>query len=151
MQSWLDALRSVLDVKAIIQWGGILGITVIVFVETGLFFGFFLPGDSLLVTAGILAGAGVLDIRWLILAAALSAVALTTTAADEGNSVTTSQPPYKPSRQIDESDSIKTAREPYKPGRQADDSEQPVGSAKPPYKPGRELDEDSSAGRDSKK
>jgi len=74
MQSWLDALRSVLDVKAIIQWGGILGITVIVFVETGLFFGFFLPGDSLLVTAGILAGAGVLDIRWLILAAALSAV-----------------------------------------------------------------------------
>jgi len=75
MQSWIDLLQSVLDVKAIIQWGGVLGITAIVFVETGLFFGFFLPGDSLLVTAGILAAAGVLDIRWLILGAAVAAIA----------------------------------------------------------------------------
>jgi membrane-associated protein len=74
MQSWLDLVRSVLDVKAIIQWGGIVGITGIVFVETGLFFGFFLPGDSLLVTAGILAGAGLLDIRLLVLCAAAAAV-----------------------------------------------------------------------------
>src|SRR5262245_65104642 len=74
MQSWIDLLQSVLDVKAIIQWGGILGITAIIYVETGLFFGFFLPGDSLLVTAGILAAAGVLDIRWLVLGAILAAV-----------------------------------------------------------------------------
>jgi len=85
------------------------------------------------------------------MAAALSAVALTTSAADEGNSVKSSQPPYKPGRQIDENDSVKTAREPYKPGRQADDSEQDVRSAKSPYKPGRALDQDSAAGRDSKK
>ena len=71
----MDLLRQLLDVRAIIQWGGILGITAIVFVETGLFFGFFLPGDSLLVTAGILAAAGILDIRWLILFAAAAAVA----------------------------------------------------------------------------
>ena len=38
------------------------------------------------------------------MAAGLSAVALTTSAADEGNSVKTSQPPYKPGREIDESD-----------------------------------------------
>jgi membrane-associated protein len=75
MESWIELVRSVLDVKAIIQWGGVLGITAIVFVETGLFFGFFLPGDSLLVTAGILAAAGLLDIRWLILSAALAAIA----------------------------------------------------------------------------
>jgi len=71
----MDLLRELLDVRAIIQWGGILGITAIVFVETGLFFGFFLPGDSLLVTAGILAAAGILDIRWLILFAAAAAIA----------------------------------------------------------------------------
>jgi membrane-associated protein len=63
-----------MDVRAIIQWGGVLGITTIVFVETGLFFGFFLPGDSLLVTAGILAAAGVLEIRWLILFATIAAI-----------------------------------------------------------------------------
>lgn len=71
---WVEWFQSVLDVRAIVQWGGILGITAIVFVETGLFFGFFLPGDSLLVTAGILASAGVLDLRWLILGAAVAAV-----------------------------------------------------------------------------
>ena len=62
----MELLQNLLDVRALIQWGGILGITAIVFVETGLFFGFFLPGDSLLVTAGILAAAGILDIKWLI-------------------------------------------------------------------------------------
>jgi membrane-associated protein len=36
-------------------------------VETGLFVGFFLPGDSLLVTAGIFAGQNVLPLRWLLL------------------------------------------------------------------------------------
>jgi membrane-associated protein len=70
----MEWLRGILDVRAIIQWGGIAGITSIVFVETGLFVGFFLPGDSLLVTAGILAAAGVLDIRLLIICAAAAAV-----------------------------------------------------------------------------
>jgi membrane-associated protein len=70
----MDVLRELLDVRALIQWGGIIGITAIVFVETGLFFGFFLPGDSLLVTAGILAGAGQLDLRLLILFATAAAI-----------------------------------------------------------------------------
>ncbi len=74
MQNWTEMFRELLDVRGIIQWGGIVGITGIVFVETGLFFGFFLPGDSLLVTAGILAAAGVLDLRWLILFAAIAAI-----------------------------------------------------------------------------
>ena len=70
----MEQLQALLDVRAIIQWGGIAGITAIVFVETGLFFGFFLPGDSLLVTAGILAAAGLLDIRWLIVSACVAAI-----------------------------------------------------------------------------
>ena len=74
LENLIETLRSLLDVRAIIQWGGIAGITAIVFVETGLFFGFFLPGDSLLVTAGILAAAGILDIRWLVISACAAAM-----------------------------------------------------------------------------
>ncbi|HEV2138004.1 MAG TPA: VTT domain-containing protein, partial [Nitrososphaerales archaeon] len=59
-------IPSFLDPAALIQWGGVVGIAAIVFVETGLFFGFFLPGDSLLITAGILASTGYIDIRLLI-------------------------------------------------------------------------------------
>jgi len=52
----------VYDLPALIQWAGYAGLAFIVFAETGLFFGFFLPGDSLLVTAGLFAAAGHLDI-----------------------------------------------------------------------------------------
>jgi membrane-associated protein len=43
------------DLPALVQWAGYFGLTTIIFVETGLLVGFFLPGDSLLVTAGLLA------------------------------------------------------------------------------------------------
>ena len=49
---FFDRLR---DLPALIQWAGYVGLTAIIFTETGLFFGFFLPGDSLLVTAGLIA------------------------------------------------------------------------------------------------
>jgi membrane-associated protein len=62
----LVSIPSILDPTSLIQWGGVLGIALIIFVETGLFFGFFLPGDSLLITAGILASTGYLDLRLLI-------------------------------------------------------------------------------------
>jgi membrane-associated protein len=42
------------DLPALVQWAGYVGLTLIIFVETGLLLGFFLPGDSLLVTAGLL-------------------------------------------------------------------------------------------------
>src|SRR3989338_6120823 len=42
-------------------WAGYAGITMIVFCETGLLAGFFLPGDSLLVTAGLVASQGGLN------------------------------------------------------------------------------------------
>ncbi|MFH0971995.1 MAG: VTT domain-containing protein [Candidatus Micrarchaeota archaeon] len=59
-------LNQIYDVKAIIQWGGYAALVFIVFAETGLMIGFFLPGDSLLVTAGLFAATGVLDI-WTLL------------------------------------------------------------------------------------
>ncbi len=50
----------------LIRWGGYLVLVVIVFAETGLLVGFFLPGDSLLVTAGLLSAVdGVLNI-WVL-------------------------------------------------------------------------------------
>ena len=51
--------------ETLIQWGGYVLLVVIVFTETGLLVGFFLPGDSLLITAGLLAGMGTLNIWWL--------------------------------------------------------------------------------------
>jgi membrane-associated protein len=62
----LASIQSYLDPRFLIQLGGVAGVAVIIFVETGLFFGFFLPGDSLLITAGILASTGYLDLRLLI-------------------------------------------------------------------------------------
>jgi membrane-associated protein len=49
----------------LVRWGGYVALTAIVFTETGLLIGFFLPGDSLLITAGLVAAAGGLDI-WVL-------------------------------------------------------------------------------------
>ena len=49
----------------LIRWGGYAVLVAIVFAETGLLVGFFLPGDSLLITAGLVAGTGGLNIWWL--------------------------------------------------------------------------------------
>lgn len=55
MDSILEFFHRLRDVKALVAWGGYVGLTTIIFAETGLLIGFFLPGDSLLVTAGLLA------------------------------------------------------------------------------------------------
>jgi len=54
------------DLVKLIESVGYVGIAAIVFAESGLFFGFFLPGDSLLLTTGLLASRGVLNIFVLI-------------------------------------------------------------------------------------
>jgi membrane-associated protein len=66
MDTLLDWLHKLRDVRGIIAWGGYVGLTAIIFAETGLLVGFFLPGDSLLVTAGLLAATtGVFNV-WLL-------------------------------------------------------------------------------------
>lgn len=74
MNSIVQFLRSLYTSEGlthIIQWVGPTTFCAIVsgilFAETGLFVGFFLPGDSLLVTAGIFAGQNVVPLRWLLL------------------------------------------------------------------------------------
>lgn len=49
----------------LVRWGGYVVLAAIVFTETGLLIGFFLPGDSLLITAGLVAATGQLNIWWL--------------------------------------------------------------------------------------
>jgi len=76
MIEWVgNLLHQIYDVEGLIQWGGLLMLVAIVFAETGLMVGFFLPGDSLLVTAGIFAAAGHLDIVALLLWVTVAAVA----------------------------------------------------------------------------
>ncbi len=58
----------------IIQTLGLLGVWLIIFAESGLFFGFFFPGDSLLFTAGFLASQGYLNIWWLVGGAIVAAI-----------------------------------------------------------------------------
>ena len=72
LRQWLVRLY---DVKGLIEWGGPLLVCVIVFVETGMFVGFFLPGDSLLVTAGVFAGAGHTTLSALLIFVTLCAIA----------------------------------------------------------------------------
>ena len=63
------------NVKGLIEWGGTLLVCVIVFIETGFFVGFFLPGDSLLVTAGVFAATGQIRLAELLLLVPLCAIA----------------------------------------------------------------------------
>jgi len=58
----------------LIRWGGYVVLFAIVFTETGLLIGFFLPGDSLLITAGVVAAAGGLNIWWLNLVLCIAAI-----------------------------------------------------------------------------
>lgn len=81
MDSILHFLRSLYTsegLKHLIELIGPLKFCAIVsgilFVETGLFVGFFLPGDSLLVTAGIFAGQSFVPIKWLLLPGILCAI-----------------------------------------------------------------------------
>jgi membrane-associated protein len=75
MEAVTEFLSKLYQFDELIRWGGYTALIGIVFAETGLLAGFFLPGDSLLVTAGLLAStAGILDIR--ILLPALTAAAI---------------------------------------------------------------------------
>ena len=66
--------HTVYNVPELIRLVGFPGLMLIIFSETGLMVGFFLPGDSLLVTAGVFAAGGFLDIAWLAPVLVVSAV-----------------------------------------------------------------------------
>ncbi len=70
-------LHSIYDVEGLIRSAGPnvpYVVCAIVFIETGFFVGFFLPGDSLLVTAGVFSATGVVPLKWLLLPVMLCAI-----------------------------------------------------------------------------
>jgi membrane-associated protein len=78
----IDLLRSLTDPEKLIQllstvltgWLGYLVLFLIVFAESGLLVGFFLPGDSLLFTVGVVAGAGKLNVAGMIIMLAIASM-----------------------------------------------------------------------------
>jgi membrane-associated protein len=73
--AWVESFfQTVYNVPELIRIAGLLGLIVIVFAETGLMIGFFLPGDSLLITAGLFAFKGDLNIWTLNIALVLAAI-----------------------------------------------------------------------------
>jgi len=75
MEFFWDLFHRIYDVELLVRTGGLLALIIIVFTETGLLLGFFLPGDSLLVTAGIFAARGDLDLMTLNASLSLAAIA----------------------------------------------------------------------------
>ncbi len=70
----LAGITDSIDPKHLIQSFGTIGLIVIIFAESGLLIGFFLPGDSLLVTAGLLASAGKLNLAVVLVGCFAAAV-----------------------------------------------------------------------------
>jgi membrane-associated protein len=60
MEGFIEFLKQLVNPESIIRYGGVYLLLLVVFAETGLFVGFFLPGDSLLFTAGLLCSTGFL-------------------------------------------------------------------------------------------
>src|ERR1700682_5956701 len=67
-------IHFLVNVKGLIEWGGPLLVCALVFIETGFVVGFFLPGDSLLVTAGVFAATGQIHLAELLLLVPLCAI-----------------------------------------------------------------------------
>jgi len=74
MQSLHDFFNRLSDLPSLVQWAGLFGIAAIIFSETGLLVGVFLPGDSLLVTAGLFAAKGYLNVYTLAPTLTLAAI-----------------------------------------------------------------------------
>jgi membrane-associated protein len=67
MEGIIEFLKQLVNPESIIRYGGIYLLLFVVFAETGLFLGFFLPGDSLLFTAGLFCSTGILAIHPVLL------------------------------------------------------------------------------------
>ena len=67
-------MKSMLDAQTILQGGGLIAVALVVFAETGLLLGLLLPGDSLLIAAGLLAAKGNLPVLWLVILVTLAAI-----------------------------------------------------------------------------
>ena len=70
----LGGVTDAIDPQQLIRSFGTIGLVLIIFAESGLLFGFFLPGDSLLFTAGLLAARGDLNLPVVLVGCFAAAV-----------------------------------------------------------------------------
>lgn len=71
MNELWSSLQHLIDAEALLKSGGFYLLLFIVFAETGLFFGFFLPGDYLLFLSGLFVSSGILDTNIVVLCSGL--------------------------------------------------------------------------------
>lgn len=67
MQDFWNSLQQFIDPEKLLKEGGFYVVMFVIFAETGLFFGFFLPGDYLLFLAGMFVATGKLDVNLYVL------------------------------------------------------------------------------------
>lgn len=72
----MDSFWDLFKPEELIRYGGLALLLIIIVIENGVFFGFFLPGDSLLFTAGLLCYLDVLDVDLAVLEAGIAAAAI---------------------------------------------------------------------------
>jgi membrane-associated protein len=77
MNQIVEFFQYLLNSEEIIRTGGLVLITLIIFIENGIIFGFFLPGDYLLFLSGVFAGTKILNVPlWILLLCIFSAAVL---------------------------------------------------------------------------
>ncbi|WP_316770815.1 DedA family protein [Pedobacter frigiditerrae] len=76
MQEFWNSLQHFIDPEKLLKEGGFYVVVFVIFAETGLFFGFFLPGDYLLFLAGMFVATGRLDVNIYVLVLALIVAAV---------------------------------------------------------------------------
>lgn len=67
MHDFWNSLQHFIDPEKLLKEGGFYVVMFVIFAETGLFFGFFLPGDYLLFLAGMFVATGKLDVNIYVL------------------------------------------------------------------------------------
>jgi len=76
MQDFWNNLHQLIDPEKLLKEGGFYLVVFVIYAETGLFFGFFLPGDYLLFLAGMFVATGKLDVNIAVLLAGLCVAAI---------------------------------------------------------------------------
>ncbi len=76
MENISEIIRFLFDTEKLIQYGGLSLLLIIIFAETGILIGFFLPGDSLLFSAGLLCGTKDLSVNIFVLLLSVTIAAI---------------------------------------------------------------------------